>query len=108
MIYKIGKNDYQRKSIQALIDGALGISDSVEAMAYMKMDVDGFYDLPGPAEWWSEGYDYQKHGWPVEDMSGEGTAYMHALRIVLDNDKPENFLKWPISTTRLAVVPSWP
>ena len=53
-------------------------------------DCGGWYDLPGPAEWWPDNYDFGKYGWeaPNEDLVQE---FVFALAMSTGDVVPEEW-----------------
>jgi hypothetical protein len=49
-----------------------------------------WYNLPGPAEWWPDGYDYEKHGWEVTSDAVLTRKHDSALKLVFALNEPEN------------------
>ena len=56
----------------------------------MDSESEGWYELPGPAEWWPENYNFAGSGWDLlnEDLSQE---YAFALAISSRLEVPEEW-----------------
>jgi hypothetical protein len=47
-----------------------------------------YVELPGPAEWWPENYDYEKHGFAVPAVDN---GYQEAFAMVFSDEEPERY-----------------
>jgi hypothetical protein len=66
---------------------------------------DGWYYLPGPADWWPENYDFEKHGWePCEEDLGQQAAFNLANGYM--DDVPEEWDKVLPTEDELGFIPS--
>lgn len=45
-------------------------------------------DLPGPAEWWPENYDYKRYGFEIPDIDN---GHEEAFAMLHVNDEPERY-----------------
>ena len=53
-----------------------------------------WYDLSGPVEWWKENYDFKKYDWNVTNDIQKIKKYEMALKMMFEQEKPENVLDW--------------
>jgi hypothetical protein len=71
------------------------------ACTWMVKD-DGWYDLPGPAEWYPEDYNFKKHGF---DVLAKDDGHEEAFTMVWAESEPERFNMILPSMDELQVMP---
>ena len=59
----------------------------------MCAEKDDWYMLPRPADWWPEGYNFQKHGFEPENNEAIAAARRLALTAFAGEISPEQFEK---------------
>jgi hypothetical protein len=74
--------------------------------AFVAADSRNWYDLPGPADWWLDSYDFEKYGWDIDisKVSGYKLAYEYFHEYSAVNI-PKNFqnMRWDPAEFYLAV-----
>ena len=64
----------------------------------------GWIEYPGPDSWWTEDYDYAKHGWvPDEDARKAEVAYSLMTDEFDCEEVPEAFEHFKIARTSLTM-----
>lgn len=69
------------------------------------LDANGWYELPGPAAWWPDNYDFEKWGLAPESDKAMARGRLMALQILKYGMKEENFAEMSIHRTECAVFP---
>ena len=60
--------------------------------------------LPGPAEWWSDGYDAENYGFKVPEENSKG--YFRAWEMLWEKEIPVDFSSVFLSDEVLMVLPA--